>query len=322
MKKKIPRMLIAFLLIIITATTASAAQTLIPGGQIIGLQLQDGTVTVADFDEDLGKAAKNAGLARGDRLVSIDDTPIRTAQDVREALQCSDGRVTLRVNRDGKAKTLSLEPPVTDDGPRLGVYLRQGTGGMGTVTYYDPNTQRFGTLGHGVNDKSGNLLPMQTGSAYSASVYGVNKGKAGTPGQLLGSVTNPESLGKLEKNTNRGVFGKGELKLTDQPLPVAQPSEVRAGEATIRSTVDGNGLREYSVEILKIYPTGAERTRNMLLKVTDPDLLAATGGIVQGMSGSPIIQDGKLVGAVTHVLVNDPTTGYGIFIENMLDAAA
>ena len=322
MKKTIPRMLIAFLLIIITATTAFATKTLIPGGQVIGLQLQDGTVTVADFDEELGAAAKNAGLARGDRLLFIDETPIRTAADVRAALQSSDGRVTLSVNRDGKAKKVTFEPPLTDDGPRLGVYLRQGTGGLGTVTYYDPENKCFGALGHGVNNKSGSLLPMESGSAYHATVFSVKKGKIGTPGQLMGSVTDPNILGALQKNTNRGVFGNGDLGLTDQPLPVAQSDEVRTGAATIRSTVDGKGLQEYSVEILKIYPTGAERTRNMLLKVTDPALLAATGGIVQGMSGSPIIQDGKLVGAVTHVLVNDPTTGYGIFIENMLDAAA
>ena len=139
----------------------------------------------------------------------------------------------------------------------------------------------------------------------------------------MGEVTSPKTTGDLRKNTPQGVFGKLRTPAdSSDALPVASPKEVKTGPATIRSTTQGNTLREYSVEILKIYPNGKDRTRNMLIKITDPALLETTGGIVQGMSGSPIIQDGKLVGAVTHVLVNDPTTGYGIFIENMLDAAA
>ena len=322
MKKFLSRIFPIFLIILICATTASATQTLIPGGQVIGLQLGDGTVTVADFDATLGTAAKAAGLAQGDRLLKIDDTAIRSAEDVRTALSRSDGQVTLSVSRGSKTKTLTLEPPLTDEGPRLGVYLRQGTTGLGTVTYYKPDTGAYAALGHGVNNQNGQLLTLRSGSVYNAEIFSVKKGKAGTPGQLLGSVTNTEALGTVEKNTNQGVFGTAQLALNEEPLPVAASTEVRTGSAVIRSTVEGNTLREYSVEILKIYPNATERTRNMLLKVTDPALLATTGGIVQGMSGSPIIQDGKLVGAVTHVLVNDPTTGYGIFIENMLDAAA
>ena len=321
MKKVYTRILLTSLIILICATTASATQTLIPGGQVIGLQLRDDTVTVADFDETLGAAAKAAGLEQGDRLLRIDDTAIRTAEDVRTALCRSDGQVTLSVSRGSKTKTLTLEPALTDDGPRLGVYLRQGTTGLGTVTYYKPETGAYAALGHGVNASSGQLLHLRSGSVYNAEIFSVKKGKSGTPGQLLGSVTDRKVLGTVEKNTNQGVFGTAQLICKEEPLPVAASTEVRTGSAVIRSTVEGNTLREYSVEILKIYPNATERTRNMLLKVTDPDLLAATGGIVQGMSGSPLVQDGKLIGAVTHVLVNDPTMGYGIFIENMLEAA-
>jgi stage IV sporulation protein B len=177
-------------------------------------------------------------------------------------------------------------------------------------------------LGHGVNDPSGQLLKLTTGSIYSARVASVRKGKSGEPGQLIGALCSKDPLGILDQNTLQGVFGKVRLPWKNQPLPVAEAEDVSCGSATILSTVQGDMPREYSVEILKIYPASRQNGRNMLIRVTDPDLLSITGGIVQGMSGSPIIQDGKLVGAVTHVLVNDPTTGYGIFIENMLDAAA
>ena len=166
------------------------------------------------------------------------------------------------------------------------------------------------------------VLQLTEGTTYDAQVTSVKKGTAGRPGQLMGTVTDPESTGIIEKNTDRGIFGNVTRSATTEPLPLADRDAVRTGAATIRSTIDGNCVQEYSVEIMKIYPNAKSKSRNMLLKVTDPQLLEATGGIVQGMSGSPIIQDGKLIGAVTHVLVNDPTTGYGIFIENMLDAAA
>ena len=322
MKKFSCRTAILFFLIIICATSASAVKTLIPGGQVIGLQLQDGTVTVVALDEELGDAAKAAGLAPGDRILRIDETEVRCAQDVRTALSQSDGQVALSVQRGTKTKNLTLSPALTEGGPKLGVYLRQGTTGLGTVTYYDPGTKQLAALGHGVVCQSGELLRMNTGSVYDAQIFSIKKGIPGTPGQLLGSLTDTAPLGALEKNTEQGVFGKADAAISGDALPVASCDQVRTGSAVIRSTVDGKNLREYSVEILKIYPNSGSRTRNMLLKVTDPALLAATGGIVQGMSGSPIIQNGKLIGAVTHVLVNDPTTGYGIFIEHMLDAAA
>ena len=205
---------------------------------------------------------------------------------------------------------------------KAGIYLRQGIAGIGTVTYYDPDTGRFGALGHGVSCPRGRLLKMTRGSAYTGTILSVKKGTCGHPGQLRGSADPDFPIGTLKKNTPQGVFGIARPGWPGQPLPVAAFDEVTTGKAVILSTVTGDVPREYSVEILKIYPKDRPDCRNFLLKVTDPDLLETTGGIVQGMSGSPIIQDGKLVGAVTHVLVNDPTTGYGIFIENMLDAAA
>ena len=321
MKKLAFRTLTLFIIICLLSGSAQAAQLLIPVGELIGLQLTDGTVTVARLDETV-TAAQQAGLQVGDRLLRINDTPVSCAEDILQALQRSDGTVHITLNRNGKQKKLTAHPAATASGPRLGIYLKEGITGVGTVSFYDPETGVFGALGHGVNDQNGKLLSMDSGNAYRASIVSVKKGRIGTPGQLMGSLNGEEKLGVLSKNTSQGVFGTAKGAFKGQSLPVGSQKDVKTGPATIRSCVNNDGVQEYSVEILKIYPNAGEKGRNMLLHVTDQALLATTGGIVQGMSGSPIIQDGKLVGAVTHVLVNDPTTGYGIFIENMLDAAA
>lgn len=315
------RLLCTLILIWSISVAASAAELLIPGGQIIGMELQDNTVTIAAFDDALGSCARSAGLKEGDRILQVNNATITCAEDIRAALSRSDGQVRIRISRNGKTKELTLFPAATSAGPRLGVYLKQGTTGVGTVTYYDPQSDRFAALGHGVNTPAGTLLEMTKGSVYAAQIQSVKKGKIGTPGQLMGALQGVQPVGTLQKNTAQGVFGTIEFTPKTEPLPVAQADEIRTGTATIRSTIQDQTLREYSVEIVKIYPNSPDRSRNMLLKVTDPALLTATGGIVQGMSGSPLVQDGKLIGAVTHVLVNDPTMGYGIFIENMLEAA-
>lgn len=322
MKKTAIRMAAILLCVCMMTVSAYGVEYLIPVGQIIGLELSDNCVTVAAFDETMGENARQAGLCVGDRLLEIDGKTISCAEDVRSALNRSGGQVRLRVERKGRTQTLELRPEITTEGPKLGIYLKQGVAGIGTVTWYDPDTGVFGTLGHGVNDSNGDLLKMSAGRAYRASVVAVRQGKCGEPGQLRGAVDAGSPVGQLTGNTLRGVFGVADQGWQGQALPVASAEEVQTGEATIRSTIEGNTVREYVVEILKIYPKTKSGDRNLVIRVTDETLLKTTGGIVQGMSGSPIIQNGKLVGAVTHVLVNDPTTGYGIFIENMLDAAA
>lgn len=304
--KRLTRKFSVFLcLILICVTSVNAATTLIPGGQVIGLNLSDGTLTVVRVEKE------SSPLKPGDKLLSLDGTALSSVNDVKENLKnCPQ---TLCINRNGKKLHLQTS------GGKLGVYLRQGTSGLGTVTYYNPENNTFGALGHGVCKQNGTLIPMECGTVYPAQISAVKTGKAGTPGQLLGSVTQQEAIGTVDKNTKQGIFGKT-APIAAEPLPVAAKEEVQTGAATIYTTVCGSTLQEYSVEILKIYPGNAD-TRNMLLKITDPQLLATTCGIVQGMSGSPICQDGRIVGAVTHVLVNDPTMGYGIFIENMLEAA-
>ncbi len=319
MKKYCNRAFILLLCVWLLTVSVSAAGKLVPVGQVVGLQLADDTVTVAAFDDELGAETEKAGLKVGDRILKVNGQSIHKIADVRHALERSDGTVQLEILRNKKETKLSVSPAITPEGPKLGVYLKQGISGVGTVTWYDPDTGKFGTLGHGVNSSNGELLQMESGSAFQATVVSVRKGLIGKPGQLMGALQDSEPLGVLYKNTEHGVFGTTKTGWEGEAIPTGQ---AKVGKALIRSTVSGDTVQEYSVEILKVYPKAGASGRNILLHITDPALLEATGGIVQGMSGSPIIQDGKLVGAVTHVLINDPTMGYGIFIENMLDAAA
>ena len=319
--KKFSLRICAFLLLLcLLPQTALAASSLIPVGRVIGLELKNDTVTIAGFESN--SCAKTSDLKEGDCLLEIDGTPIHCAADVKKALCQTKGSATLTVRRKNETLQIRLSPTITSDGPKLGIYFKEGVTGIGTVTWYDPKNQSFAALGHGVNTPTGQLLTLTQGNTYSAQIISVRKGKVGAPGQLMGALTGSNPIGSLHKNTPQGVFGTTQTIYSGTALPVAEPSEVKIGNAKIMSNISGQNVQEYSVEILKIYPETRSCDRNMLIRVTDPQLLETTGGIVQGMSGSPIIQDGKLIGAVTHVLVNDPTTGYGIFIENMLNAAA
>jgi len=320
MKRLCRNILFMVLILFLLPGQVLAAEFLIPGGQIIGLQLQNDTVTIAAFDDILGTAARESGLKIGDEILSVNGIPVACADDVRDSLQ--DNPVTLTILRNGKEKSLQITPRPTPEGPRLGIHLKQGISGIGTVTWYDPGTGYFGTLGHGVSDSGGKLLAMTRGNAYTAEVVSAKKGVRGAPGLLKGNAEAMFPCGELLRNTPQGVFGISNQGWPGTALPTADYDEILTGPAVIRSTVEGSTVREYSVEILKIYPEDHPDGRNFLLRVTDPDLLRTTGGIVQGMSGSPILQNGRIVGAVTHVLVNSPDTGYGIFIENMLDAAS
>ena len=210
----------------------------------------------------------------------------------------------------------------TDGAYKLGAWIRDSMAGIGTLTFYDPETGAFGALGHGINDvDTALLMPLESGSIMYATVADVKKGESGSPGELHGAFQVDRDMGELYANTGSGVFGTlTDDSLTDglRPVPVAARREVKLGGATILSNVAGDTVEEYAVEITKVYPGSGGDTRELMVKVTDPRLLEATGGIVQGMSGSPILQNGKLVGAVTHVLVNNPTEGYGILAETML----
>ena len=320
MKKIRIRIGITVLILSLLLVPARAATLLVPVGRTIGLRLQTPGVTVADFQKEGTSPGKEAGLQLGDVILKVGEREIGTAQELQQALAGSGAAAELTVCRKGQERRIqvALDPGKS----QLGVYVREGISGIGTVTYYDPETGRFGALGHGVNDGDGNLVEMRGGQALSSQVVEVKRGQAGTPGQLRGAFSDGEKLGRLTANTARGLFGTCEQPFPGEPMPAAEAAQVHTGKAEILSNVSGTSVRRYDVEILRLYPEDRSQGRNILLRVTDGDLIAETGGIVQGMSGSPILQDGRLVGAVTHVLVNDPKTGYGIFIENMLDAAA
>ena len=321
MKHQIFKGAAAVLLSLLLTLGASAAmpEALIPGGNTIGLQLQLDGVSVVEFSNDV---PAQAGLRRGDLICKVDGSTVTTVAALSEAVASSQGRtLCLSVLRDGKEKTVKFAPTKTAEGWRLGLYVRDSITGIGTVTYYDPTNGTFGALGHGVNSgEAGELVPLRSGNALPSRVASVTRGKVGAPGALQGALCADGVCGNILQNTPQGIFGKMAPAQT-ATMPLASPDEVHKGAAQILSNVQDTQVRSYDIQICAVYPNDAH-DRNLLIEVTDPDLLAATGGIVQGMSGSPIVQDGKLIGAVTHVLIDDPTQGYGIFIENMLDAAA
>ena len=206
-----------------------------------------------------------------------------------------------------------------EGGWKLGLYLRDGISGIGTVTFYDPETGLFGALGHPVNDsETGVMLPLSEGLITSATIASVQKGENGAPGELHGCFDVSARLGSILYNTPYGIFGYFDTAPEGDALETAPENEIRTGPAAILVQVEGSETQEFDVEICRIYRGGEER---LMVRVTDPELLDLTGGIVQGMSGSPILQNGRLIGAVTHVLLSDPTRGYGVTIDSMLRAA-
>ena len=280
MKRNICRCLTAAVLVIIYSIPAQAARLLIPVGEVVGLSLSEGTVTVAAFHETLGAPAREAGIQIGDEIVAIDGSAVDSAADLFDALKRSDGTAELELRRGGKSRCVTIRPAATDQGPRLGVYIREGVTGIGTVTYYDPDRGTFGALGHGISDSRGVLAPMDSGWVYEATVESVKRGRCGEPGQLRGAVRSQTPAGSLRANTAFGVFGSG-ARWNGEALPGAEPGEVREGAAQILSNVSGEDIRLYDVQILKCRPDGDGR--DLVLQVTDPALLEATGGIVAGM---------------------------------------
>lgn len=292
------------------------AITLCPGGDVFGVKIKQNGVTVTE-------AHGVPALKSGDVIISINGQRVNSSNDIRRVLAKSSGEsVTVRALHGGNEIALEIRPTLVDGEYKLGLTLRDGAAGIGTVTFVDPKTGAFGGLGHGICDSdTGNIVAMERGEICDVILGGVHRGESGKPGELCGILTE-EKLGTLSKNCDCGVFGTvdtGKVKTADA-IPIGLRSEVKEGEATIISTIKNGKSAEYKVEIHEIDSTSTG-SKSFKVKVTDPTLIALTGGIVRGMSGSPIIQNGKLVGAVTHVMVADPTEGYGIFIENMLNAA-
>ncbi len=289
---------------------------LYPGGSVFGLVINEDGATVTEVHG-------NRALLVGDRIVGVNGNDINDMTEVEELVKSSGGkRMDIEVIRCGEKLNLSVTPRMEDGQYTLGVRLRSRTAGIGTVTFIDPETHAFGGLGHGVSDPVGNgCISLCTGAVTSVTLGSCKRGEIGHAGELTG-ILKQNRIGTINMNNECGIFGTLD-DLPDYcsaPIPAANREDIKTGKAEIISTVK-NGMRStYEIEIYDIDYTSSG-SKSFKIKVTDPTLISLSGGIVRGMSGSPIIQDGKLVGAVTHVMVANPTEGYGIFIENMLNAA-
>lgn len=297
-------------------------RTLIPGGQAVGVALKTrGVLVVSD-------AAKGRALRAGDVILSADGKNVESTKALSEQVGTAQtDTVRLEVLRGGQTITVDAqaEPDPSDGRRKLGVWVRDSTAGVGTLTYIDPANQAYGALGHAIVDAdTGRLLAAREGAILHASIVGVTKGQSGKAGELKGNFLKAgEQIGSLMENCEYGIYGvlddmPGNL-LYPQGLRAGARSAVHTGTASIIATVDADGPQEYGVEIVRCFAQSEPSQKGMILRVTDERLLEKTGGIVQGMSGSPILQDGRIIGAVTHVYLSDATQGYGMYIEWMLE---
>ena len=302
----------------------------VPCGTPFGIKMfTDGVLVVgmSAVDTPTGSynPAKSAGIKMGDVIVSIEDQIVTRTEEVAELVENSGGKaMTFTIRRDNITFDVQFVPAksVNENRWKAGMWVRDSSAGIGTLTFYDPSDYTFGGLGHAVCDvDTGEIIPISSGEIVPARIYSVNRGVSGAPGELRGGFETG-TLGNLEINGETGVYGTLEhLPNAVGTMPVAMKQQVRSGAAQVLTTIDGTTPQLYDIEIDQVRYNDSSPTRNMVIIIKDPELLEKTGGIVQGMSGSPIIQDGKLVGAVTHVFVNDPTKGFAIFAENMLKTA-
>ena len=311
--------------------TAGEEKRLMPGGAAVGVALATKGVLVVGVSDVAGQSpAQAAGLRAGDVIESVNGQAVNGSQHLTELVSGSRGAaLSLQYLRDGRSRTAFLTPQRdrASGQYRIGAWVRDSTAGVGTLSFYDPADGAYGALGHAINDgDTGKLLPVKKGALMQAEIVDVKKGQRGAPGELRGSFLRDQIvLGTIEENTRLGIYGRLNRPyanpLYPEGLPMGYQESVEIGPATILSTIDGEEIREYRVEIIQASRQLAPAQKSMVVKVTDPELLEKTGGIVQGMSGSPILQNGRIIGAVTHVFVDDPTQGYGLYIEWMLAQA-
>lgn len=310
-------------------TVTEAQRYVIVCGTPFGVKMfSNGALVVAfsDLYTDLGSEnpAKEAGLRLGDLIVSAGGHTVRNNEELSSAIATAGGNAMEVVYlRDGNRCTCTLTPVQDQDGSyKAGVWVRDSSAGIGTLTFADTENGTFAGLGHAISDTdTGASISLLSGEIVPVTITDCIAGTAGAPGELRGEFSGDEVLGTVLANQDTGVYGRLSGQVSGTGYPVANMQEVRTGAAQILTTVDGAGPKLYDVRIESVNLNASDPNRNMLIRVTDRDLLQKTGGIVQGMSGSPLIQDGMLVGAVTHVLVNDSARGYAIFAQTMLQAA-
>ena len=311
--------------------TESVRKYVYAGGSLVGIRLYTEGILVVGIDEVMTEngivsPAEDCGIMQGDIITEVNDETVTSVAEFSSRVVASDGEnIRVTVERENETFYCSLKPAYSHSEKkyRCGLWLRDSTAGIGTLTFADPQTKTLATLGHAICDSETHaVLPVGEGDILGASFGGCIPGQKGNTGQIKGSFTS-DILGTLTDNNEFGVYGAySDISFeTGELYPVASQTEIETGAAQIISTVSAEGAQFYDIEIEKITYSKEKLSRSMVIKVTDQELLNTTGGIIQGMSGSPIIQNGMIVGAVTHVFLNDPTRGYGVFIENMLDAA-
>lgn len=302
----------------------------IPGGEAIGVKMFTDGLLVVHISEVTGKdgleysPAKDAGLVENDRIIKADGIELKTNEDFMDYINSKQSSVTLEFARNDEIMRTEITPVISgaDGKYKVGIWVRDSTAGVGTLTYYNPKNSGFAALGHAICDSDTmSILKLSEGSITKCNILSVKKGERGIPGELKGCITGG-NIGSITVNDGFGIYGtlnNNDLIKGKQPVETATRFQVKEGACTILCSVDGQGVKEYSAEVLRVSKLPEPDNKSMVIRVTDEELLSKTGGIVQGMSGSPILQNGRLIGAVTHVFVNDPTRGYAVFIENMLN---
>lgn len=299
--------------------TVKTRPQLIPCGTPFGVKCRSNGAMVISVTAN--SPADRAGIRTGDVIYSVNDVDVNTNDEVAEAVQLSSKCTKIGVMRNNKELSVDLTPVQIDGTLKIGAWVRDSAAGIGTLTFVNPLDGTFGGLGHAVSDvDTGLAVPLGSGEITEAKIYDIIPGKSGSAGELCGTITPNSDIGELSANTSAGVFGTLLDEIDGTAIPMAYRQEVKTGSATLLTTVNGDTPREYSIEIERINLADLYGSKGMIVRISDPELLAKTGGIVRGMSGSPIIQNGRLVGAVTHVLVNDPSRGYAVFAESMMEA--
>lgn len=306
---------------------------LIPSGEVVGIKIDTSGVLVlgvGEFETDSKIVSPCKGIIEvGDLIKACNNQVIENKEDFRRCIETSGAEpVRLLINHKGEEKTVVVTPSFakSEHEYKIGLWIKDSTQGIGTVTFINPETRSFGALGHGITDSQTHILtPIKSGEIMEVSITHITKGEKGQPGELSGIIDYDidSQLGNIEENQALGIFGKVSQSFINaqqhEALPIAFQDEVHEGKASILVDLTGEGVKEYEVDIQKVSKFSNEPSKGLVIKIVDEELLGLTHGIIQGMSGSPILQDGKLVGAVTHVFIHDPTRGYGIFIEEMLE---
>lgn len=303
------------------------------GGNCIGLSLKTKGVIIVGSNYIITKSGNinpitNSGLKLGDVITHLNNKEVNCLTDIQNVLNnCGGNVISVKAKRDGNVFETTIKPELDIQTKlyKLGIWISEDAMGVGTLTFVNPENLRYGCLGHAITDTdSGEVLEVSSGEIYKCNVVGVKKGTKGTPGEILGLFIQGKNIqGNVEKNNEFGVYGNlynnSELSLGKSKIKIGGRLTAKPGKATILTCVNGTDIEEFDIELIKTNYQSGGKNKSMVIKITDPDLIAKTGGIVQGMSGSPIIQDGKIVGAVTHVFVNDPTKGFGLYLDWMIN---